>query len=60
MIKEYNVNYSPQAIGDLRNIYLYIKEELMVSDVARGQVERIRVNAYKKFSKYKRNTPHIM
>lgn len=42
MIETYNVNYSPQALEDLRDIYSYIAFELLVPDTAKNQVNRIR------------------
>lgn len=38
----YNVVYSPQALNDLKDIYAYIAQELLVPDTARKQVNRIR------------------
>lgn len=38
----YSVIYSPQALDDLREIYLYIAFALKVPDTAKKQVNRIR------------------
>ena len=38
----YKVIYSPAAFDDIRNIYLYIAQELQVPDTAQNQVNRIR------------------
>ena len=42
MSDSYNVVYSPQALNDLKDIYAYIAQELLVPDTAKGQVNRIR------------------
>ena len=42
MRDSYNVVYSPQALNDLKDIYAYIAQELLVPDTARNQVNRIR------------------
>ena len=42
MSDSYNVIYSPQALNDLKDIYAYIAQELLVPDTARNQVNRIR------------------
>ena len=42
MSDSYNVVYSPQALNDLKDIYAYIAQELLVPDTARNQVNRIR------------------
>lgn len=42
MSDAYNVVYSPQALNDLKDIYAYIAQELLVPDTARNQVNRIR------------------
>ncbi|MBD5497534.1 MAG: type II toxin-antitoxin system RelE/ParE family toxin [Lachnospiraceae bacterium] len=38
----YKVIYSPAAFDDIRNIYLYIAQEIQVPDTAQNQVNRIR------------------
>lgn len=42
MSDPYNVVYSPEALSDLKDIYAYIAQELMVPDTALNQVNRIR------------------
>ena len=42
MTDSYNVGYSADALGDLREIYLYIANELLVPETAAAQLERIR------------------
>lgn len=42
MTESYIVNYSRDALDDLREIYSYIADELLVPDVAVAQVGRIR------------------
>lgn len=42
MIQTFRVEYSQEAVDDLREIYAYIAFELMVPDTARNQVKRIR------------------
>ena len=39
---KYSVNYSDEALDDLRDIYSYISESLMEPTIAAGQVNRIR------------------
>lgn len=41
-MKYYKVNYSKEALDDLKSIYSYIAEELQVPDIALKQVNRIR------------------
>ena len=38
----YHVQYSAEAVEDLRNIYQYIAVELQAPQTAQGQVDRIR------------------
>ena len=38
----YHVQYSAEAVEDLRNIYQYIAVELQAPQAAQGQVDRIR------------------
>lgn len=38
----YHVQYSAEAVEDLRNIYQYIAEELQAPQAAQGQADRIR------------------
>ena len=38
----YSIIYSPEALDDLRGIFRYIAEELLVPDTAEAQVNRIR------------------
>lgn len=38
----YKIIYSPEALDDLRSIYLYIAEELLAEQAAANQVSRIR------------------
>lgn len=42
MSNSYSVLYSPEAVQDIENIYLYIAFELKVPETALGQVDRIR------------------
>ena len=42
MSDSYNVVYSPEALNDLKDIYAYIAQELLVPDTALRQVNRIR------------------
>lgn len=42
MSESYNVVYSPEALNDLKDIYAYIAQELLVPDTALNQVNRIR------------------
>lgn len=42
MTEAYNVEYSADALGDLREIYTYIADELKVQGIAKAQVNRIR------------------
>ena len=42
MSDPYNVVYSPEALSDLKDIYAYIAQELLVPDTALNQVNRIR------------------
>ena len=42
MSDPYNVVYSPEALSDLKDIYAYIAQELMIPDTALNQVNRIR------------------
>lgn len=42
MMDNYKVNYSVDALGDLREIYSYIAKELLVPGNAAAQVGRIR------------------
>lgn len=42
MTENYKVEYSVDAVNDLREIYTYIANELLVSDTAVAQVSRIR------------------
>ena len=42
MTDSYNVGYSVDALGDLREIYLYIANELLVPETAAAQLGRIR------------------
>lgn len=41
-MKKYQVQYSAEALDDLRRIYQYIANELKAPQAARGQVDRIR------------------
>lgn len=38
---EYRINYSNEALADLRGIYTYIAEELLVPEFAKDQIHRI-------------------
>ena len=42
MTENYKVVYSEEALDDLREIYAYIANELLVPEAAAGQVGRIR------------------
>lgn len=42
MSDSYSVVYSPEALNDLKDIYAYIAQELLVPDTALNQVNRIR------------------
>lgn len=42
MTSQYQVNYSPEALDDLRSIYSYIAFELKEKDTAKRQTDRIR------------------
>ena len=42
MIDSYKVGYSVDALGDLREIYSYIANELLVPETASTQLSRIR------------------
>ena len=42
MTDSYNVGYSVDALGDLREIYSYIANELLVPETASAQLSRIR------------------
>ena len=42
MTDSYNVGYSVDALGDLREIYSYIANELLVSETAAAQLGRKR------------------
>ena len=42
MTDSYNVGYSVDALGDLREIYSYIANELLVPETAKAQLRRIR------------------
>ena len=42
MTDSYNVGYSLDALGDLREIYSYIAKELLVPETAAAQLGRIR------------------
>ena len=42
MTESYIVSYSGDALDDLREIYTYIANELLVPEIAAAQVERIR------------------
>ncbi|MGI6555705.1 MAG: type II toxin-antitoxin system RelE/ParE family toxin [Pseudoramibacter sp.] len=42
MTDRYTINYSPNALDDLREIYTYIANELHVPETAAVQVNRIR------------------
>lgn len=42
MTDSYNVGYSVNALGDLREIYSYITNELIVPETAAAQLGRIR------------------
>ena len=46
-MKIYHVEISEQAEMDLRNIYIYIAEELQSPEYANGQLERIEESVYK-------------
>ncbi|MDO4617189.1 MAG: type II toxin-antitoxin system RelE/ParE family toxin [Lachnospiraceae bacterium] len=42
MIENYKIDYSIDSINDLREIYAYISDELLVPEIAAKQVTRIR------------------
>ena len=42
MMDNYNVGYSVDALGDLREIYSYIANKLLVPKTAKAQLRRIR------------------
>ncbi len=42
MMDSYTVQYSTDALDDLREIYTYIAEELLAPEIAAGQIGRIR------------------
>ena len=42
MTDSYNVDYSVDALGDLREIYSYFANELLVPEIAKAQLRRIR------------------
>ena len=42
MTESYNVGYSVDALADLREIYSYIANELLVPETAAAQLGRIR------------------
>ena len=42
MTNSYNVGYSVDALGDLRELYSYIANELLVPETAAAQLGRIR------------------
>ena len=42
MTENYKVGYSEEALDDLREIYAYIANELLVPETAAAQVGRIR------------------
>lgn len=42
MIENYKVGYSAESLDDLRKIYTYIANELLVPEIATNQVNRIR------------------
>ncbi|EOS71558.1 hypothetical protein C818_00361 [Lachnospiraceae bacterium MD308] len=42
MTDSYKVSYSVDALDDLREIYAYIADELLVPETAVAQLERIR------------------
>lgn len=41
MIENYKVGYSAESLDDLRKIYTYIANELLVPEIATNQVNRI-------------------
>ncbi|MCD7763159.1 MAG: type II toxin-antitoxin system RelE/ParE family toxin [Lachnospiraceae bacterium] len=45
MTENYRINYSADALGDLREIYNYIANELLAPENAAAQVKRIRKKA---------------
>ncbi len=45
MTKNYRINYSADALGDLREIYNYIANELLAPANASAQIKRIRKKA---------------
>lgn len=42
MTENYTVSYSQDSLDDLKKIYSYIANELLVPDTAEGQINRIR------------------
>ncbi len=42
MSESFSVVYSPEAVNDLREIYTYIANKLLVPKTAEGQINRIR------------------
>ena len=42
MSASYKVVYSPEALNDLKDIYAYIAQELLVPGTAKSQINRIR------------------
>ncbi len=42
MSESFTVIYSPEAVNDLREIYTYIANKLLVLKTAEGQISRIR------------------
>lgn len=42
MSKLYSIVYSPKALEDLKDIYVYIADELQAPGTARNQIDRIR------------------
>ena len=42
MNESFHISYSPEAVEDLRGIYVYIAFELLVPETAERQVNRIR------------------
>ena len=47
MINSYTIYYSPAALDDLRNIYIYISEKLHAPENAEHQINRIRFSIKK-------------
>ena len=46
MTDSYNVDYSVDSLDDLREIYSYIANELLVPEIAKAQLRRIRKEVY--------------